>query len=294
MAELLNRKSGFAWWPVDKVILAYFAAMLLLLAAGRGRVPHGAGFVVFHLAGAAGIALAARHSGNRFWDVFHHWYPLPYVAFCYREMSFLIPAFRTTDADASLAALDRAIWGVNPTVWLERWSNRALLETLQIIYAGFVPAVLLAACIFWLRRDLVRFRYYAFLIALGFLASYAGYILVPARGPRFTLASLQHIPLEGGWFFNWLRAALDQLERPHYDCFPSGHTELTILAWWGSRAVSAPLFRFMFVYTLGVVFATVFLRYHYTIDVMAGAALAVILLIASPWIYRHLGGDEVA
>ncbi len=279
---------------MDKLILAYFAGALCLLVAGWERIPYAAEFTVLHLAGACAIFLAVRYPKNRFWFVFHHWYPLLYVASCYREMSFLIPAFRTSDADAALAAMDRAIWGTNPTVWLERWATPALCEILQIVYAGFVPAVLMAACIFWLRRDLDRFRYYAFLIALGFLASYAGYLLVPARGPRFVLAHLQHIQLEGGWIFNWLRSTLDQLERPHYDCFPSGHTELTMLAWWGTRKVSKPLFRIMSVYTLGVVFATVFLRYHYTVDVIAGAALAVILLLTSPRMYRHLGGDQVA
>ena len=45
------------------------------------------------------------------------------------------------------------------------------------------------------------------------------------------------------------RRALDRLESAHYDCFPSGHTELTILAWWGSRMVSKRLFRVYFAYT---------------------------------------------
>jgi membrane-associated phospholipid phosphatase len=282
------------WWPVDKVILAYFAAALLLLVAGWPRIPYAAIFVLFHLAGAAALVVALRHPGNRFWHAFHHWYPLLYVATCYREMSFFIPAFRSSAADNTLVRWDLAIWGANPTVWLERWLNWPLVEALQIVYAGFVPVVLLAAVIFWLRRDYSSFRYYAFLIALGFLASYIGYILVPARGPRFVLAHLQSVPLEGGWLFSWLRETLDQLERPHYDCFPSGHTELTILAWWGSRSISKVLFRVMFVYTLGVVFATVFLRYHYTVDVMAGVALAAVLLWTSPRMYRHLGGDTVA
>ena len=45
------------------------------------------------------------------------------------------------------------------------------------------------------------------------------------------------------------RTTLDRLESAHYDCFPSGHTELTILAWWGSRMVSNRLFRVYFAYT---------------------------------------------
>jgi len=294
LVELLNGPRRFEWWPVDKVILAYFGAALVLLLLRWERIPDAGVFALFHVAGAATIALAARYPRHGFWYPFHCWYPLPYVAACYREMSFLIPAYRETNADAALARLDYAIWGAHPTVWLERGASPALTEILQIVYAGFVPAVLAAAVIFWLRKDYGQFRYYAFLIALGFLASYAGYILVPARGPRFILAHLQHTQLEGGLLFNWLRVTLDQLEKPHFDCFPSGHTELTILAWWGSRQVSKPMFRLMFIYTSGVVFATVFLRYHYTVDVMAGAALAAVLLWSSPRMYRHLGGDKVA
>ena len=47
----------------------------------------------------------------------------------------------------------------------------------------FVPVVLLIAYLIWRRRWYEEFRYYAFVIALGFLASYVGYLIVPARGP---------------------------------------------------------------------------------------------------------------
>ena len=57
-----------------------------------------------------------------------------------------------------------------------------------------------------------EFQYYAFLIALGFLTSYIGYILVPARGPRFLLKHLQHIPLQGLWLFQGMQNTLDRLE----------------------------------------------------------------------------------
>ena len=76
-----------------------------------------------------------------------------------------------------------------------------------------------------------------------------------------------------------MQSALDRLESAHYDCFPSGHTELTILAWWGSRMVSKRLFRVYFAYTPFIIFATVYLRYHYTVDVLAGIASAAVLIL---------------
>jgi membrane-associated phospholipid phosphatase len=274
-------------WPVDKLIFAYFAFAVVLILGWWSAIPDAAGLLAFHILGAALLLYEIRRP-NRMTFVFRHWYPLFYVAACYKEMAVLIPAVRHSDADQWLADVDRAIWGVNPTVWLERVHSPALTEFLQIVYTLFVPIVLLIAFLLWRRRRYAEFQYYAFLIALGFLFSYVGYLIVPARGPRFLLKHLQHFPLQGLWFFNTMQGALDRLESAHYDCFPSGHTELTILAWWSTRWFRNPLFWLYFAYTLGIIFATVYLRYHYTIDVLAGAAAATILLVATPVLYRNL------
>jgi len=211
-------------------------------------------------------------------------------------MAILIPAVRRSSADQWLSDLDLRIWGAHPTVWLERLHHPALTEFLQVVYTLFIPAVLLIPVLIWRRGDFGRFQYVAFLIALGFLASYVGYLLVPARGPRFLLHGLQTIPLRGEWLFNLLQRTLDELESAHYDCFPSGHTELTIIACWCSQYVSKSLFRVYCVYTPCIIFATVYLRYHYTVDLMAGAVLAAVLIWAAPKLYRRLaeGGSTFA
>lgn len=285
MAEILNPAGRF--WAVDKIILAYFALMGALLVVYWSSVPGAAELLALHAAGAALIVLAVKWQGWASW-LFRHWYPLLYVAFCYREMSILIPAIRSTDADRGLAKLDYALWHANPTVWLERIQVPPLTEFLQIVYSLFIPAVLFVAWRFWMRKDYAAFRYYAFLIATGFLASYIGYLLVPARGPRFVLNDLQRVPLRGLWLFGLLQSTLDRLEHVTYDCFPSGHTELAILACWGSRQISRGFGRLYVAYTVCMVFATVYLRYHYTVDVAAGAFLALALIFATLALYRKL------
>jgi membrane-associated phospholipid phosphatase len=285
MQRMYSAPSG--WWAVDKVVLAYMLLTGVLIAVCYRAVPYAAALLLAKVLGALLIALAVRFP-HRLGLLFHHWYPLPYVGACYKEMAILIPAIRRSDADRWLADLDYAFWGANPTVWLERIQSRSLTEVLQILYSLFVPAVLVIAFVLWHRRRYAEFRVYAFLIALGFLASYLGYFLVPARGPRFLLAHLQHTRLEGLWLFYGLQSGLDRLESAHYDCFPSGHTELTILAWWSSRVFSRRIFAAYFVYTLGIIFATVYLRYHYTIDLLAGMVLAAILIAAAPVLYRRL------
>jgi membrane-associated phospholipid phosphatase len=275
------------FWAVDKVILTYLAFAACLIVAGWGRMPEAGLLLAANAAGAALVVVEVKRP-NPSTRLFRHWYPLPYVAACYKEMAILIPALRSGSADEWLANVDFRIWGNHPTVWLERISNPLLTEALQSLYTLFVPAVLLIAFLLWRDRRYAEFQYYAFLIALGFLASYIGYLAVPARGPRFLLAHLQTVPLRGLWLFQGMQTMLDRLESAHYDCFPSGHTELTFLAWWGSKMISKALFRFYFFYTLSIIFATVYLRYHYSVDVFAGAVLALILVLAAPASYRKL------
>jgi membrane-associated phospholipid phosphatase len=285
LASILEPDTRF--WPVDKIILAYFAFALVLTVGWWTEVPYAAPLLAAHLSGILLLVYEVKRP-NAASFVFRCWYPLIYVAACYKAMALFIPAIRHGSADQALADLDFRIWHAHPTVWLERIQTPAGTEFLQIIYTLFVPMVLLPAVVLWRRRLYREFQYFAFLIALGYLVSYVGYLIVPARGPRFLLAPLQHVPLQGVWLFHSLQGALDRLESAHYDCFPSGHTELTILAWWSTRQFGNRWFWPSFAYTLSIIFATVYLRYHYTVDVLAGVLVAATLLCGTPWIYRRL------
>jgi membrane-associated phospholipid phosphatase len=283
-----------AFWAVDKVVLAYFTFTTVLLVGWWRQIPNAGLHMTWHVVAIAVLFYQVRRPNRTSW-VFRNWYMLFYVASCYKEMALYIPAVRHTTADRWLADLDYGIWGANPTVWLERISSPPLTELLQVCYTLFIPVVLFVAVLLWRRRLYREFQYYAFLIALGFLISYIGYFIVPALGPRFLLKHLQHTMLQGMWFFQGMQTTLDRLESVNYDCFPSGHTELTILAFWGSRMVSNRLFKAYFAYTPVLIFATVYLRYHYTVDVLAGAVLAAGLILTAPVLYRRLsmGGTGI-
>jgi membrane-associated phospholipid phosphatase len=280
-------KHDTSFWAVDKVILAYFAGAVVVILGWWSKLPDALPLLAANLIGGAAIVYQVKRPNATSW-IFRNWYPLPYVGACFKEMALFIPAVRGSDADQWLADLDFRIWGAHPSVWLERVHTPVLTEFLQVVYTLFIPAVLYIAWVLWRKGRTRDFQYYAFLIALGFLTSYVGYILVPARGPRFLLNHLQHFPLRGLWFFQTMQSGLNRLESAHYDCFPSGHTELTILAWWGSRMVSNWWFRLYLAYTPCIIFATVYLRYHYTVDLLAGVLTAAVLILTAPVLYQKL------
>jgi membrane-associated phospholipid phosphatase len=290
LADVLKadgRAGDTRFWAVDKVILAYFAGAVVVILVWWSNLPDALPLLAANVISGAVIVYQVKRPNATSW-IFRNWYPLPYVGACFKEMALFIPAVRHSSADQWLADLDFRVWGVHPSVWLERINTPVLTEFLQVVYTLFIPAVLYVAWVLWRKGRTRDFQYYAFLIALGFLTSYVGYILVPARGPRFLLKHLQHFPLQGLWLFHAMQNGLDRLESAHYDCFPSGHTELTILAWWGSRMVSKRWFRIYLAYTPFIIFATVYLRYHYTVDLLAGILTAAVLILTAPMLYQRL------
>jgi hypothetical protein len=274
------------------VTLSYLIGTGLLVAGFRGRIPHADWLLAGHAAAIILIYLIARWPASPLVDLLRDWYPVPLIALAYREMGLIIPAVRQADYDAALASWDLAIFGVHPAVWFEQIQTPLLTEFLQIAYALFVPSVLLVGYLLRSQGRRREFRQYAFVMTLGFLVSYLGYLAVPARGPRFFLHQLQSQPLTGLSAFGWVRDVLDTLESAHYDCFPSGHVEMTVIAWWWSKRVSKTLFWLYGIYTLCILVATTYLRYHYAVDLLAGMATAALVLGLTAYVEGE-GGDSV-
>jgi membrane-associated phospholipid phosphatase len=119
------------------------------------------------------------------------------------------------------------------------------------------------------------------LYAIGFI----GYTLVPALGPHLdpALAAQFHTPLTGGWLTAWNdRVVANGSNR--VDVFPSLHCAATAFLL-GFDARHAPhRFRIWLLPCAGLWVSTIYLRYHYVVDVIAGFILAA----AALWMTKRL------
>jgi membrane-associated phospholipid phosphatase len=153
------------------------------------------------------------------------------------------------------------------------------------------------------RKRYQAFRIAFFLIMLGFYLSYLGYVAVPAVGPRFTLHEFEKIDeeLPGLIFTNALRAytntgegippgTVDPQQIVQRDVFPSGHTLVTLLVMWLAwRYRSRPRWILWITGTL-LILGTVYLRYHYVIDLVGGAVFAVMTVLIGKALIRAWQG----
>jgi len=205
-----------------------------------------------------------------------NWFLLPYILYGYRVQNFLINCRRNPgflpDRDSWLIAADRFLFGTDPTVWLQKITYPWLTELLQWIYATdyFLPLLLLL--ILYLKKSRIPFQKSVFILVGGYILSYFGYFLIPAIGPRFTI--VHSVPLHGVFLREKLRDLIYCMEACPRDCFPSGHTEIPLLTLWLAHRYQRRLFRIYLPIVIGMIFSTVYLRFHYVVDIIAGAALA--------------------
>ena len=243
--------------------------------------------ILGHVA-AIGVLIVIARNSSPVAVFLHHWYLLLYVPFCYKQVPYLVSALHLRAADATLARWDLAMWKVDPVFWLSSMQSPFAVEFLQAVYTMFIPGSIALGIVLWLRRPREEFRLGTFAIALTFLVSYLGYLLLPARGPRFMDYVSHYPPLQGLWAFHSFQNILDTLEGTQYDCFPSGHVAVVLVGCWIAQRISARVFSTFAAFAVCITFSTVYLRYHYVIDVIVGMALAIVVIAAAPLIYRKL------
>jgi membrane-associated phospholipid phosphatase len=211
------------------------------------------------------------------------------VLFIFNSLGVLIAGRHTTTCDVFLIAADHAIFGVHPTVWLERLISPALTALLQFAYISYYFIPLALGVVLIARGRFGEFEEVLFGILLCFYLSYVGYLLVPAIGPRFTLSHLQTGDLQASPLIATIQDALNGLEKNKTDAFPSGHTAVSLMSlYYAWKEREKKLFAGLIPVVTGLIIATVYLRYHYVIDVIAGIALTGLTIALAPGLRRLL------
>jgi membrane-associated phospholipid phosphatase len=221
-----------------------------------------------------------------------NFYPAAFLPFYFNTLGPLIQALRGEPRDDLLIAADRAIFGVDVTVWLERFVTPARSDFFFIAYTTYYFLSLTLGIYLWF-RDRETTRRYIFTLSVSYFVSYAGYFVVPALGPRFALAHLQTIPIAQSSISETIAHTIDALERTKLDVFPSGHTMIAVVVLLVSWRRARRLFWSLLPIALCLIASTVWCRYHYVVDVLAGAALAFVTVPLGDRLYDWMSRREV-
>jgi hypothetical protein len=222
------------------------------------------------------------------------------------QLQYVLPTVSGPPVDARLYALDLRLFGVEPSVAWDHLVSPATTEWYAFFYYGyFVIIAAHALPLLFFGKDARTLNAFSF----GFIAIYCVgqvlYTLVPAYGPYAYLAPQLHHPLEGSFWWPLVRGMVESVDHgARTDVFPSLHTAApTFIAIFSFQHRRLSPFRFTWaplaLFATQIVIATMFLRWHYLIDVCAGLVLAVAAAraasLAVRWDARRVaeGGPEV-
>lgn len=282
----------------DWIALSYLLSMIALTALAPDDAVRSATLARLAVSGAVLLgALGLRRLVPPAWG--RHLYRAALVwvvASSYLMLRDALPLLRSDQVDASLVAIDQALFGAVPAVWLQRFNVLPIVEWFSFFYfsyfficAGYIAAML------WVVRPGRHTSTFAIGSLTVLFVGQLGYVAVPGFGPYQHLATSYAAPIDGGFWWSCVWSTV-QAGGAMKDIFPSLHTALptwfTLFAIhmarqdarWRLPALVTGFF------AANIIFSTMFLRWHYAIDVVAGLALA----SAAAWIAPRLAAREAA
>ena len=281
----------------EYVIIAYFAytsglALLLPLKSPIPAVVIGLNALI--LSGLVFLAFADSFRRGEFLGIVRDWYAPPLFLLAYREMGWFAQPHTSTALEESWVVWDRLLlneWGVRYLIEALGPVGPGLLEIAYIFVYPMAPFGIAALYIFQHRERVEPFLFHFTVAVLGV---YALFPYFPSE-PPWTVFPGQDFPAYDT-VFRQFNARMLGGQGIHTSVFPSAHVS-------GAMSAAFALIRLLperkwvgrawLVLAILIATATVYCRYHYFVDALAGFSIALLATGISVWVERWRGSHAV-
>ncbi|HYL47701.1 MAG TPA: phosphatase PAP2 family protein [Candidatus Limnocylindrales bacterium] len=267
LEEIWHACGAFEW-----LSLAYMAWMNVALLIFHRNIAQPGLYIVLHCWAALAIvclAWAAAHSKSKIVQFVRHWYPLALYLFFFEELGRLVHLIFPGWFDRWLIDFDYRFAGVHPAVWLAQFSHPALNDFMQFAYMTYFLYLVILPAILYAAKDRLAFWTVMTSTAAANYLIYVVAVLFPIESPHFSLPVLESKPLAGGAFTAMINF-IERFGRVHGGAFPSAHVAGSMVALLGAWRYRQWLFWVCLPFFICMCVATVYGRYHYVADVIAG------------------------
>ncbi len=225
-----------------------------------------------------------------YWEILRDWFPFLVILLMYYSLwGDATHILVTTDRDAELIAWDQRLFGIQASVAIQPIISPPLTAWMELAYTFHIVNIPIVACFIYLRRSRTRFREMMAGVLVVSFFGLLGYLLVPAIGPMYTLRDQYTVPLSQPLAIVNRQIDFMDFARIKRDVFPSLHVGISFLVWLYAYRNSRRLFWILFPFILSLWISTVYLRYHYLVDVLAGLILAPLCYWLANWLFKRFG-----
>lgn len=301
---------------VDYATQAYALLVAVLVTLfHNGTVPHWPLILGAH----AAIVLTvhtlirwhAQYPALKVVDFLRHFYPVLLYTWFFCQTGWLNRMFFTGYLDPIVIRWEQAIFGSQPSVlFMQRLPHLVVSE---IFYASYFSYYVMIAgvgfALFFRNRR--HFFHYVSVVSFLFYICYLVYIFIPVIGPRVffreiagyqlpldlqSLAAVDFYPdaVKNGPFFQLMAFIYRTFEAPGA-AFPSSHVAVALATVYFSFMYLRPLRYWHLALAMLLCASTVYCRYHYLVDVIAGVlTFALVMPLGNRLYFRFLASTSTS
>ena len=273
------------------VYFAYITALSLILPVRAGvslRTVLVNGFLL------CGYTLLLRLRKSVELEHLRNWIPLALMLLAYKEVGWLAPAAHHHQLEGSWIVWDRLL--------LREWQLRSIVEStgplfpsiLEICYllVYALPAFSMGALYVYRRSREAECVLVIYL--LGLFLSYVQFPYWPSEPPRIVFPGEDAPSVETvvRQFNHWILGGYGI----HTSVFPSAHVSGAFAAAFALKQALSDrpwVYRGVFVYAVLVALATVYGRYHYAVDAVAGVVVGIVAAVLGSFLLRWYGARVI-
>jgi membrane-associated phospholipid phosphatase len=225
------------------------------------------------------LAYAESIRGSRLLSIARDWYPTPLMLLAYREMGWFARAHLNTSLEDAWVVWDRLAlneWGVRVVI---EFLGPLLPSLLEISYSLVYTIAPFSMAMFYAAHRRQRLDSFLFVFLIGILSAYALFPYFPSE-PPWTVFPGEDVPTYATPFRR-LNAGLLSRWGIHTSVFPSAHVSGAFSAAFAMMRYLPEkrwVGRLLLAMAVSIATATVYGRYHYLVDALAGLTISLAAL----------------
>ncbi len=223
------------------------------------------------------LALFQNRKNKRLFLFLRLFIPVLLLSYIYGDTSALNHLLFPHTFDAFFSGVDQWLFGFQPSLEFSKvFPEKGFGEILYMGYFSYYFMLLTVSLVYFIYRR-KRAEEVVFIILTSFYLYYVIFIILPTEGPQYYFPSPENEAINTGFFSSLVHWVQQNWEHPT-GAFPSSHVGMALIYLFITHRDYKTLFYILLPFSFIILFATVYIKAHYAIDVIGG-------IITAPFIY---------
>ncbi len=233
------------------------------------------------------LTFSVKYPKNKMIIFFRGIYPIFFISFFYTETSSLKNILFHNNLDVFFYNAEQNLWHCQPSIAFSKFMNDAWFnEIMNLCYFSYY-IIIIITCILLFMKNTLPAQKAIFTVFFSFYLYYIIFDILPVAGPQYYAVNLNSEPLPPYFFGKIMHQILINIEKPT-GAFPSSHVGIACIIAYVFFKQFKKIFFIILPFVIGICFATVYLKAHYLVDVIAGVFSAFLFILISEYVFNKI------